>query len=212
MGWYAVSTRLLIETSQIEGISQVWLRLRRRRLTGLADDAAGGGRLQKLLQVQWYENLKICGKKLGYLVNGNKSWLIVKPEMEEKAKGLFGDRVNITAEGKRHLGAALGSADYRDEYSNKLVEDWTKQLTVLCEIAMTQPQAAYTAYVRGFNSKLTYFLRTIPEFGNTFTLYNACSKTSSYLPSSERSWFPHMSWKLFLYRSDTVALVSLMSR
>ena len=125
MGWYAVSTRLLIETSQIEGISQVWL----------ADDAAGGGRLQKLLQ--WYENLKICGKKLGYLVNGNKSWLIVKPEMEEKAKGLFGDRVNITTEGKRHLGAALGSADYRDEYSNKLVEDWTKQLSVLCEIAMT---------------------------------------------------------------------------
>ena len=33
---------------------------------------------------------------------------------------------------------------------------------------MTQPQAAYTAYVRGFNSKqtkLTYFQRTIPEFG-----------------------------------------------
>ena len=98
-------------------------------------------------------------------MNGSKSWLIVKPEMEEKAKELFGDRVNITTEGKRHLGAALGSADYRDEYSNKLVEDWTKQLSVLCEIAMTQPQAAYTAYVRGFNSKLTYFQRTIPEFG-----------------------------------------------
>ena len=79
-------------------------------------------------------------------------------EMEEKAKELFGDRVNITTEGKRHLGAALGSADYRDEYSNKLVEDWTKQLSVLCEIAMTQPQAAYTALCPFFFNFICFYL------------------------------------------------------
>ena len=157
MGWYAVTTRLLIESSKVDGVSQVWL----------ADDAAGGGRLENLLQ--WYENLEICGKKWGYLVNGSKSWLITKPEMEDKARQIFGDRVNITTEGKRHLGAALGTTGYRDEYSNKLVADWVKQLNALCEIAVTQPQAAYTAYVRGFNSKFTYFQRTIPEFGKYLT-------------------------------------------
>ena len=153
MGWYAVETRLLIDNTRTDGVSQVWL----------ADDAAGAGELRKLLQ--WYNNLETCGNKWGYLVNGSKCWLIVKPEVEEKAKELFGNRVNITTKGKRHLGAALGSAEFRDEYSRKLVEDWAKQLEVLCDIAMTQPQAAYTAFVRGFNSKFTYFQRTIPDFG-----------------------------------------------
>ena len=44
-----------------------------------------------------------------------------------------------------------------------LVEEWSKQLQNLCDVAMTQPQAAY---IRGFKSKLTYFQRTIPNFGN----------------------------------------------
>ena len=33
----------------------------------------------------------------------------------------------------------------------------------LCEIAKTQPQAAYAAYVHGFKHKFTYFLRTIQD-------------------------------------------------
>jgi hypothetical protein len=129
----------------------------------LADDAAGGGKLDNLLE--WYDNLEHCGKKWGYLVNGSKSWLITKPDMVDKARETFGDRVNITTDGKRHLGAALGTKAFRDEYSNDLVANWVKQLKALCEIAITQPQAAYTAYVRGFNSKFTYFQRTIPDFG-----------------------------------------------
>ena len=37
------------------------------------------------------------GEKFGYIVNGAKSWLIVKnSELAEMAKKVFGDEVNIT--------------------------------------------------------------------------------------------------------------------
>ena len=39
-------------------------------------------------------------------------------------------RVNIIAEGKRHLGAVIGSTEYRNEYVKHLVKDWDNQLTI----------------------------------------------------------------------------------
>ena len=56
---------------------------------------------------------------------------------------LTNSRVNITAEGKRQLGAVIGSAKYRDEYMKNLVKDWDNQLTIQSTIAETQPQTAY---------------------------------------------------------------------
>ena len=58
----------------------------------------------------------------------------------------------------------MGSEEYRQEYCGKMVENWTEQLTTLCGIAVTQPQAAYSAYVRGYRSKFTFFFRTIENF------------------------------------------------
>ena len=44
-----------------------------------------------------------------------------------EVQNVFADsRVNITAEGKRHLGAVIESKEYRDEYVNDLVKDWEK--------------------------------------------------------------------------------------
>ena len=72
-------------------------------------------------------------------------------------------RMNVTAEGKRHLGAVIGSTEYRDEYLKDLLKDWDNQLTTLSTFAETQPEAAYLAFASGFKSKLNYFLRTIPD-------------------------------------------------
>ena len=81
-----------------------------------------------------------------------------------EAQNLFpNSRVNITAEGKRHLGAVIGSTKYRDEYMKDLVKDWDNQLTILSTIAEKQMQATYLAFVSGFKCKLNYFLRTIPN-------------------------------------------------
>ena len=79
--------------ASIPQVKQVWL----------ADDSAGGGSIESLYQ--WYKSLCEEGRKFGYIVNGAKSWLIVKTsELAESAKKVFGDEVNITLEGRRHLG------------------------------------------------------------------------------------------------------------
>ena len=100
MPWYAINTYHMISSLRalIPQVKQVWL----------ADDSAGGGSIESLYQ--WYKSLCEEGKKLGYIVNGAKSWLIVKnSELAESAKKVFGDDVNITLEGRRHLGAVIGS-------------------------------------------------------------------------------------------------------
>ena len=52
--------------ASIPQVKQVWL----------ANDSAGGGSIESLYQ--WYKSLCEEGKKFGYIVNGAKSWLIVK--------------------------------------------------------------------------------------------------------------------------------------
>ena len=53
------------------------------------------------------------GPALGYFQNARKCWLIVKPGKEEEAiKTFAGTAINITTEGQKHLGAALGSRPY----------------------------------------------------------------------------------------------------
>ena len=155
MPWYSVNTHTMIELLKIMcvEIKQVWL----------ADDAAAGGKITSLYE--WYNHLATEGQAFGYLVNGAKSWLIVKTdEAAQEAKQVFGDSVNITTEGKRHLGAVFGSKDYKDDYCKAKVDKWTEELRSLSEIAKSQPQAAYAAYVKGYQSKFTFFMRTVPQF------------------------------------------------
>ena len=71
--------------------------------------------------------------------------------------------INSTTEGKRHLGAALRSKSFRDEYAPSKVSDWCDELDRLSEIAKSQPQASYTAFIHGQQGKFNYFMRTIPE-------------------------------------------------
>ena len=99
-----------------------------------------------------------------------KSWLIVKsPEIAEEAKTIFGKKVNITADGKRHLGAVIGSEKYKKEYCEGVVDNWVKEIKMLCDIADTQPQAAFAAYTKGYQHKFNYFLRTIENFEQFLT-------------------------------------------
>ena len=134
MAWYSVNTNVLITRLQTENPSfkQAWL----------ADDAAAGGKLECLLN--WYNNLTDEGAPFGYLVNGSKSWLLVKsPVLANRAKEIFGDKVNITVDGQRHLGAVLGSKSYKDSYCKSKVQKWAEELVQLSVIAKTQPQAAF---------------------------------------------------------------------
>ena len=127
----------------------------------LADDAPGAGQLVPLKE--WWDGVKREGIKFGYFVKPSKSWLILKdPTRLDEAKRLFANSpINITVEGKRHLGAALGSEEFKQEYIDEKVQDWCKNIEMLAKIAESQPQAAYSAFIHGEQHKYTYFLRTI---------------------------------------------------
>ena len=71
--------------------------------------------------------------------------------------------INFTTERKMHLGAALGSKNFRDEYASSKVNNWCDESDRLLEIAKSQPQAVYTEFTHGQQGKLNYFMRTIPE-------------------------------------------------
>ena len=113
----------------------------------------------------WYNHLSQEGKKYGYLVNGSKSWLTVKSDvLVDEAKRVFGDEVNITSEGQRHLGAVIGSQEFKDQYCREKVLGWKGELEALSQITRSQPHAAYIVFTKGYKSKFTYFMRTIESF------------------------------------------------
>ena len=105
----------------------------------------------------------MLGPKYGYFPKASKSYLIVKEDKLGEARNVFNDsNVYITIEGKRHLGAVIGSNEYREEYLKDLVNDWNNQLVLLSSIAESQPQTVYSAFVSDFKSKLSYFIGAIP--------------------------------------------------
>ena len=90
------------------------------------------------------------GPPLGYFPSPQKCWLIVKPEKEQAAKEIISETaINITTEGRKHRGAALGSRDALEEYVGEKVEEWAVQVTRLAKFATTQPQSSYAAFVFG---------------------------------------------------------------
>ena len=133
-------------------VKQVWL----------ADDATGAGTVDKLRH--WWEMILSEGRKYGYHVNASKSWLILKdPSKLDYVNTLFSDTgIKVTTEGKRHLGAALGSDSFVKSYAEDKVSEWCNEIRSLTKIATSQPQAAYAAFCHGERHRLTYFMRTIP--------------------------------------------------
>ena len=93
----------------------------------------------------------------GYQVNATKTWLITKEQYYETASSTFsGTQVNITKEGKVHLGAALGTQEYIDQFVKRKVSEWCSEVEKLARIAETQPRAAYAAVTHGLIGKWNY--------------------------------------------------------
>ena len=146
MPWYSINTSTIIQSLRLSSpdVKQVWL----------ADDSAGGGTIASLYS--WYRSLCEEGMKYGYHVNGSKSWLIVKSQLlASEAERVFGSEVKITTEGRRHLGAVIGSTNYKEEYCNEKVNRWREEIEALSDIAKSQPHSAHVAFTKGFKSKFT---------------------------------------------------------
>ena len=156
---YAISTAPLIQCLGTENVKQVWF----------VDDASAVGNLQALRR--WWDHLTIIGPEYGYYPNASKTWLIVKEKCYNEAQAVFqGSGVSITKEGKRHLGAAIGAENFKEEYIKEKVSVWVEEIDRLTLIAESQPRAAYAAFTHGLASKWTFLARTVPDISHLFQL------------------------------------------
>ena len=130
-----------------------------------ADDLVGTGKLQEIKKL-WDE---ICkhGPSLEYNPNATKSCLIVKEGVKDIAMDIFKDTgITITTEDQKHLGAVIGSPEFKSTFANNLVDKWVFELQELSKIAKTEPHAAYLNFVFSFKMKWNYYMRTIPNLSD----------------------------------------------
>ena len=130
-----------------------------------ADDASGAGTCEELKT--FWNTLQAQGEIYGYHPNASKTHLVIKPEHAEKARELFAGRgINITTEGKRLLGAAVGSRSFTEEYITAKVLKWSDEIKQLADMARTQPHAAYCSYTHDLSSPWTFLSCTIPDIAD----------------------------------------------
>ena len=100
----------------------------------------------------------------------SKTVLIVKhPEQLQYAKEIFGDTgITIGTEGERHLGAVVGSAEFKEKYVQKKVEKWVQDVEQLSAIASDEPQIAYAAFTKALCMRWCFVQRTIPGISHLF--------------------------------------------
>ena len=157
MAMYAIGTAPLIRALSKESVKQVWY----------ADDASAAGGIKELRRC--WDLLVRIGPNYGYYPNASKTWLIVKPDSLLWAQTAFKESgVSITSEGRKHLGAAIGTEAFRRSYVTKKVDSWTQDVMKLTRIAESQPHAAYAAYTHGLSSKWNYLSRTIADTAELF--------------------------------------------
>ena len=76
-----------------------------------ADDFIVAGKLTSIRD--YWGKLTVFGRKYGYFPKASKSYLIVKEDKLCETRNVFNDlNVNMTIEGKSHLGALIGSNEY----------------------------------------------------------------------------------------------------
>ena len=89
-----------------------------------------------------------------------------KPQHFDLAKKVFmGTNVQITCHGHRHLGVAIGTRSFTEEYVSEKVKIWSNEIFALSAIAKTHPHSAYSAFVHGVIHKWNYVMQTIESIG-----------------------------------------------
>ena len=77
-----------------------------------------------------------------------------------------GTGVNITTAGKKQLGAAVGSLQFKEVFVGEKVEEWVSQIEVLSKIAAFDPHSAYTAFTSCLRHRYSYIMRTVPDLAS----------------------------------------------
>ena len=159
MQMYALASRQIIDSLQRNAgeASQVWY----------ADDSSGTGTLEAIHS--WWVHLNWIGPTYGYYPKASKTHIILKSaELMDRAREMFGPDIQITTEGKRHIGAALGSEQFKVRYIEDKVSKWVKDVEEMSDIAKEEPQAALTAFNTGLSQRWNFVQRTVAGIGDLF--------------------------------------------
>ena len=96
------------------------------------------------------------------LANATKTCILAKAQHINKAREMFKDTaMTISEEGKQYLGGAMGTAVFVEQFVQRKVEGWAKEVERLSTFAVTQPHVAYAAFTHGLVSRWNYLLRVI---------------------------------------------------
>ena len=161
MAMYGIAVKPLIDTLSTavnsQDCKQVWY----------ADDSSAAGKLMEMRK--WWDVLCETGPKYGYVPLPKKTILIVKPEFKAQAEQIFKNtKVKITTEGERHMGAVIGSHEFRETYVSNKVAKWVEDVEELSRLAKDEPQAVYSCYTKAISHRWTYVQRTIPDIAHLF--------------------------------------------
>ena len=168
MAMYALALVPLVKKTQ-PACKQVWC----------TDDETGCDKLINLRK--WYGDLLTMGPLYGYYPNPSKCILVVKPDKLEQALLLFkgtdvivsldGSKdtgIEINTQGTRHLGAAVGTHDFKRAYAKNKIANWVKAVMLLATVADTEPHAAYTAYTRSLQCQWSFIMRVMTDISDLF--------------------------------------------
>ena len=61
--------------------------------------------------------------------------------------------VNVTSDGRPHLGAPVGTSEYVERFTFDKISQWVSEVNTLSSIAISQPHAAYTCFTHGHCEK-----------------------------------------------------------
>ena len=132
-----------------------------------ADDSSAAGELLEMKK--WWDLLCVQGPKYGYYPLASKTILIVKEGQKDRATEIFtGTGVTISTDGERHMGAVIGSEDFKRKYVENKVSKWINDIEVLSEIAGDEPQAVYASFTKAISHRWTYLQRTVPNISHFF--------------------------------------------
>ena len=86
---------------------------------------------------KWWDELSESGPPLGYFPNAKKYWSIIKLERQQAAREVFRNTaINVAIEGHNHLGAALGSRTFLEEYVGENIDERINEVTKLADFAI----------------------------------------------------------------------------
>ena len=85
------------------------------------------------------------------------------------AEEIFGGSgVKITTEGERHMGAVIGSENFKEQYVTNKIRKWVEDVEELADIAQDEPQLVYSSFTKAICHRWTYVQRTIPNIEHHF--------------------------------------------